>query len=531
MNIALGTTRVSAPALAGFIALQVLVMLLAISAESLWIDEFWTAYFADVGSLREWVDLVLIPSGSQTPIHFFHYFIWGRWFESTEWLLRLANLPLFVMGQLALFFALRPYSRLFSWLCLAVSALHPMVWQYANEARPYIMIYAGAQMVLAYLLHLHARIEWHLTDSPWFTAVFVVGGILLFGASLLGAFWLFAAVVYAIHLHHRHLGWRDVTHGAHALLLGFFAVVAALLCVYYVNSLLQGAGGSRVSGTTPASLAFAAYELLGLSGIGPGRHELRDAGLSALRPHLPALLVAAAVIGFTLLSGMREALRRMGGREFAFVLALAALPVFIVVLAGFVTGWRVVGRHLFATIPVLNLLLALGLLRLCNMPAGRWQWPGRLAAVACLMVLAFSALSMRFAERHAKDDYRLAAAIAQDALASGLRVWWAADYLGARYYRLPGSFDHIGELTGRHQPPSCSDLPGVQATANLSAECMRGLSPPHLVVLARPDAFDQSGAIGRYLQAGNYTKVQQLPAIDIWRLAPQAKSAPVQAPK
>jgi hypothetical protein len=191
----------------------------------------------------------------------------------------------------------------------------------------------------------------------------------------------------------------------------------------------------------------------------------------------------------------------------------------------------VVGRHLFATVPVLNLVLALGLLRLWDTPAGRLQAAGRLAAAACLAALALSALSMRFAERHAKDDYRLAAAIAQDALARGQRVWWAADYLGARYYRLPGSFDHIGELTGIHQPPSCADLPGVQATSNLSAECMRSLSAPDLVVFARPETFDKGGDIGRYLQAGRYAKVQQLPAIDIWRLAAAAKPASAPAPK
>ena len=502
-------------------------MLLAISSESLWIDEFWTAYFTEVSSLREWVDLVLIPSGSQTPIHFFQFFIWGRLFETTELTLRLANLPLFVIGQLSLFWALRSYSRTFSWFYLAVGALHPMVWQYANEARPYIMIYAGAQMVMAYLLHLHARIEWQLEESPLFSTIFVVGGILLFGASLLGAFWVFAAGVYAIHLHHRHLGWRYLARGVHPLLLGIFAVVVAVLCVYYISSLLQGAGGSRVSTTTPASLAFATYELLGLSGIGPGRHELRDSGLAALRPHVPGLLAATAIIAFTLMCGWREALRRLGARHLAIAVGLAALPVFIVVLSGFVMGWRVLGRHLFATIPVINLLLALGLVRLWNSPAGSLRVASRLAAAACLVALAISALSMRFAERHSKDDYRLAATIASDALARGLRVWWGADYLGAHYYRLPGTFDYRGELTGMHEPASCTDQPGVQATSNLSAECMRTLSSPDIVIFARPETFDKSGDIDRYLQAGHYVKVQEMPAIAIWRPA----SAPTPAPK
>jgi len=524
MNQGFVAPRVSATVLAAFIALQVLVMGLAISTESLWIDEFWTAYFAEVGSLREWVDLVLIPSGSQTPIHFFHYFVWGRIFESTELSLRLANLPLFVIGQLSLFWALRSYSKTFSYFYLAVSALHPMVWQYANEARPYIMIYAGAQMVMAYLLHLRARAEWHLDDSPLFSAIFVVGGILLFGASLLGAFWVFAGGVYAIYLHQRHLGWRYLARGMHPLLLVVFAIVVSLLCVYYISSLIQGAGGSRLSATTPASLAFAAYELLGLSGIGPARHDLRDSGMAALRPYVPWLLAAAAIIVFTALCGLREGRRRLGARELAIVVALAALPVFIVVLSGFVMGWRVLGRHLFATIPVFNLVLALGLAWLWNASAGRDQVLGRMVVIACLGTLATSALSMRFADRHRKDDYRLAATIAQEGLSRGLRVWWAADYLGANYYRVPGTFDYRGELTSVHQPPSCIDLPGVQATSNLTAECMRTLSPPDIVIFSRPETFDMGGDLARFLKAANYVKVQDMPAIAVWR--PAGSKAP-----
>jgi hypothetical protein len=525
MNQRLDSTRVSITTLVVFIALQVLVMLLAISGESLWIDEFWTAYFAEVGSLREWVELVLIPKGSQTPIHFFQYFVWGRLFESTELMLRMANLPLFVLGQVCLFWALRTYDRTFSTFVLLVGALHPLIWQYANEARPYILMYAGAQMVLAYLLHLRARVQWRLDPSPMFAAMFVVGGILLFGASLLGAFWVFAAGVYAIQLHQRHLGWRYLALGAHAVLLSIFLVVVSLLCVYYISSLLQGAGGSRVSTSTPATMAFAAYELVGLSGIGPGRHELRDLGPAALRPYVPALLLASVIIGVTLLCGAREAHKRLGALEMTIVVSLALLPIFIVLLSGFVMGWRVVGRHLFATIPVINLLFAAGMVWLWDAQAGR-RWLGRLVAVACLATLAASALSMRFAPQHAKDDYRLAASIAVDALGRGERVWWAADYLGAHYYRLPGSFDYRGELTGEHSPPFCTDQPGIQATSNLPAECLQTLSPPDTVIFARPETFDLSGDMRRYLQAAGFVKVQDMPAIAIWRPASKAPPAP-----
>ena len=50
-------------AAAGFVFLQVGVMLVAISHESFWIDEFWSAYFASLDSVRQLVELLMIPSG------------------------------------------------------------------------------------------------------------------------------------------------------------------------------------------------------------------------------------------------------------------------------------------------------------------------------------------------------------------------------------------------------------------------------------------------------------------------------------
>ncbi len=517
MNDDKPTLSFDARTLVLFLALQLGVMALAISAQSLWIDEFWTAHFATLTSLQELIDLVLVPSGSQTPLHFSYYYLWGRLFEPTELALRLANVPLFMLGQLSLLMALRGYPKVFGVFVLALGALHPMVWQYANEARPYIMIYAGAQMVLAYLLHLHQRFEQGHVASPLFTAIFVVGSILLFGASLLGVFWVVAACICAALLHHRYRQGRYLLGGATLGLLAVLAVVVLLLCAYYVSSLLKGAGGSRVSSTTPATVLFAAYELLGLSGLGPGRQQLRELGLSALGPYLLALGVAAGLVLFTLLRGIRSAWVALGPQQRVMVGLLALFPVVVVLAAGFIMHWRVLGRHLFATIPIFNLLLALGLASLWEAPGapGR-RWP-RWLAVACVLALSASALSMRFAGRHLKDEYRLAATIAADHLARGQRVWWAADYLGAHYYRLPGEFDYMGELTSVAQPPACTDRPGIQATANLEAECLQGLSAPDLVIFSRPETFDETGAMTAYLKAAGFVKVREFSAFALWR--------------
>ena len=496
---------------------QVAVMLLAISNESLWIDEFWTAHFGAMASFKAFYELLLVPSGSQTPLHFLHFYLWGLVAPAGEFFLRLANLPLFVAGQLALYWALRDYPRKFAFLFLDLSALHPMVWQYANEARPYIMMVAGSQMILAYLLNLHARSASGRPAEPLFLMLFVLGSILLFGASLLGVFWVFAACVYVLAHHLRKATWRELLQGVNPLLLGLFLIVAAVLTFYYLNSLLKGAGGSRLTSSTPSTVLFAAYEMLGLAGLGPSRLELRSLGVAALVPYAAGLVAAGSVLLMALAVGLNEARTRLGTREFLLVGALGLFPVAIVIFSGFAMQWRVLGRHLIAALPLLNLVLALGLatlLRADGRRGERMQW---LLAATALLLLAYSSCSLRFSEAHRKDDYRAAAALAQRAIAKGQRVWWAADVIGARYYGLAGEFDVLGELTGQHKPLACDDLPGVQPIANASLECLRTLSPPDVIILSKPETFDSRGEIGRYLKAGRFARVQNLPAFTIWR--------------
>lgn len=499
-----------------FVLIQIGVMLVAISSESLWIDEFVTAYFTSLRTLQELYEMLLVPSGSQTPLHFAYYFFWGKLGGSSELFLRFANIPLFVLGQLALYWALRSYSRNLSILVLVVGALHPMVWMYTNEARQYIMMYAGAQMILAYMINLHAEGR-RDRISPLASAIFVVGAILLFGSSLLGAFWVFSAFLYIAYFHYRNLDWRYLTRGASLLLVLIFAAVIAALLIYYVNSLLQGAGASRLSSTTAATVAFAIYELLGLSGVGPSRLQLRATGAAALGQYTIWLIPMTGVVLVTLTAGLIEAKKRLGATTLVVLFALALFPVAVVVTSGFVMHWRVLGRHLIAMLPVVNLLLAVGMASLL-VKSTRPAWMLRSAvAVACLLLLTVSSLSLRFSERHRKDDYRSAVAIAQEAVSKGQRVWWAAANLGANHYGLAGEFDFMGEMTGATKPIECADRSSVQPVAHASANCLQQLSSPDVVIFSKPDVFDASGAIAEYLKEGGFSPVQYLPAFVVWR--------------
>jgi hypothetical protein len=507
-----------------FALVQVAVMLLSISNESLWIDEFWTAHFAAIHSFKALYELLMVPSGSQTPLHFLHFYLWGLFVPAGEYLLRLANLPLFVAGQLAVFWALRDRPKLFSVLYLSLCAVHPMVWQYANEARPYIMMFAGSQMMLAYLLHLHFTGNRDPASHAAFFALFVLGGVLLFGASMLGAFWVLAAGIYVLIHHWQQRSWRELTRGVNLLLLGVFLTATALLTAYYLSSLLKGAGASRLASSTASTVAFAAYEMLGLSGVGPGRLELRALGLSALVPHALGLLAAGAALLTVLGIGLKQAHAAIGTRQLVLMTALGLFPVAVVFLSGFVMHWRVLGRHMIAALPLLNLVLAFGLTFLFQEGRHRGQWARRMLAILAVLFLVYSSVSLRFAPQHRKDDYRAAAAIAQAAVAQGQRVWWAADLIGAQYYGLPGEFDVMGELTGLHKPQDCGDRPGVLSIANASTQCLRALPQADVVILSKPETFDIKQDIAGYLKAEQFAVTQSLPAFTIWRRSAQARA-------
>lgn len=502
-------------ALALFVLLQIGVMLVAISGESLWIDEFWTAHFATLGSLKDFYELLIVPSGSQTPLHFLHFYLWGQLGTTGEFLFRLANLPLFVLGQWAVFWALRDQNRPWAWAFLVLSALHPMVWQYANEARPYMMMLAGAQMILAYLLRLHVQRAPGQPTEPLFMALFVLGGILLFGASMLGAFWVLAAGVHVLVHHLRKSTWRELLQGSNPLLVATLLLATGVLTAYYLSSLIKGAGASRLASSSLSTVLFAAYELLGLGGIGPSRLALRSQGMAALAPYLPALAVASGVLLALLACGLQAARKQLGSGQLLWLLALGLFPVLVVLSSGFVMHWRVLGRHLIAALPLLNLLLALGMTVLWQRQTQ--QGPARALVVLGLLALLYSSFSQRFAPEHRKDDYRSAAALAQAALAQGQRVWWAAGVIGAHYYRLPGEWDVMAELTSQHSPLPCSDRPGVQVVINASSACLAAMSSPDLVFLSKPETFDTRGELGAFLKAGAYTVQQELPAFTVWR--------------
>jgi len=109
----------------------------------------------------------------------------------------------------------------------------------------------------------------------------------------------------------------------------------------------------------------------------------------------------------------------------------------------------------------------------------------RVAVGAWIVLLLGSALSLRFSPKHAKDDYRSAAAITRQYLAQGRTVWWVACWECAWYYRVP-----IGPVDSAEN--SLSPFCYIIRPGNSNASSPVTLP---IVLLSRPSLYDPAGSV------------------------------------
>jgi hypothetical protein len=271
-----------------------------------------------------------------------------------------------------------------------------------------------------------------------------------------------------------------------------------VFAAFYLWALSLGARASAAATTTLGSVFFIGYELLGFSGLGPGRLEMRTVGAAALRPYLPWLALYAAgtatLLGAAVLGEVREWNRRR------LVLALAgAVPTAFILSVGYVAHFRVLGRHFTPLLPVLLMLLVSGLAALWSQ---RNAWTKGVVLLFCLLSLG-SCLSLRFLPRHERDDYRAAAALANTALSGGQTVWWSAAEEGARYYGVPLADDagHAG---------------AARLVLNPARETLAQLPVPQVIITSKPDLFDGQMTLAEYLREQHFAPVARFTAFIVW---------------
>jgi hypothetical protein len=455
------------------------VGLIACSSDSLWIDEAWMGLLASERSVFGWWHRMHEISGStaQMPLYTFYLWLWDKLFGNSEWTLRAANIPLFVLGQWALVRSFA-YKKTIGFWAAVISACNPLVWNYLAEARPYTMQYAGACLVVGALIHLATEEEFFTRD----VALFCLGLILLSGGSALGIPWAGMACVTAF-LFARKRQLHPKCYVPIAFIIGITSLLLAGILVYDFWTVLGGAKASSAVPINGTNLLFVVYELLGFAGLGPGRLQLRETpSIITFTPYILPLTALALALGATIFYLPRPE------RSVWRTLLLYSLPslIFVVVLSA-IAHFRLLGRHVIPLAPVLFVLLGYA-----AAAYSRWQL-NRLFLILWMV----SAVSLRFHPRHHRDDYRSAAAMARAALEHGERVWWVADIAGAEYYKVPLNAQNF-TLSSKLDQDSLTTAPA-----------------PDLVCFSKRDIYDPRGKIDNYLREHDFKVTRVLPAFQI----------------
>ncbi len=135
-----------------------LTAILAVTRQSIWMDEGYTVWFAAHQKFSSFFTALIGAPGStgdpQMLFYLFYMWGWTKIFGYSELALRAANIPFLVILLLAVSWATRKLAGAANlWIVVCIS---PFVWFYLNDARPYValMAFAAGTIVsmMAYLL-------------------------------------------------------------------------------------------------------------------------------------------------------------------------------------------------------------------------------------------------------------------------------------------------------------------------------------------------------------------------------------------
>jgi hypothetical protein len=483
-----------------YFILSVLAGLAMVSSESIWIDEGQTVLFARQPTFREWFTTLShsFKSEAQMPLGMFVAWIGGKLIGLDEWSLRAVNLLWVGLAGTAMGLIGRQLNKP---ALLPIFLVHPFLWFYTNEARPYaVQICAGA-----WLLYVLVRAHRNGSLSAGDVWVFGLASVAGYGSSLLFAFGVLGAVAGMAVLWRRGL-LRIIWSTRHWLAFATACVLLAVITMYYCYTLKRGASGAKIWNVTPMNLAFALYEMLGFSGLGPPRNELREMARnpSQLGQHLLQIRFLLG-LGCAALLQFAVAARLWKLRKDPLVQWLSASVLAVGVslyAAATIVHFPFWGRHLAPLLPFIVLLVTNAVV----FPQDSHSPVRRHALLAALLVcLGISSLALRFGVDYRKDDYRSASRIALNALAAGQVVWWSADPEEcAAYYGLPSKSSSPvqgGRLIFCYQP---------------TEKDITGWPEPDVILQSKPDIHDFHGQLRSYLEKAPYQVVRQLPAFTVW---------------
>jgi hypothetical protein len=477
----------------------------ALGRQSLWIDEVFTWYTADVGQPLRLSHLLENVHG---PLYSLLLHLWVGLAGDGEWALRLPSAVFGIATVPALAWA--------GWRWLGRETAVPAAWLaagspflvwYSQEARNYSLLILCACLSAGALLALRER----------------PGAGRLAGALGISAAGLLSNLSYALLLP-LHLKWfigGSARPGRRALAVGAAVAVLLLATLPWLPHIgstwdWRRLAPGRVAGSTEtalrgattfhaAAVPFALHAFTVGYTLGPSLRELRSPdAVATLARHVPELALVLIVFGALGVLGLRELARRHRLLDAFLWAGLPALAISYFALQNFKVFHP---RYLAVGAPVVLLALAAGLSALG--PRARL-----LFGLAVGGLWAVSLEQHYFRAEYAKEDCRSAIALVRSHASAGEQLLAVgADEPVFYYYRGPLP---VGRFwLGYAADPARLAVKLDAALANARASW---------IVVSRPEDLDPAGNFARLLDARTAPSERwRFIGVRVWRLAPAAK--------
>jgi uncharacterized membrane protein len=493
---------------------------LAVTRQSLWIDEALTAFCAAYPSARSLMHALIWDNGGsgQMPGYLIYMHFWVKLFGQNEIALRFANLPFAVLLLCSLSWVSTVLlKRPCAWLIVALS---PFMWVYMNEARPYIALMAISSVMAAAILAYCMGGDKYARVAPWIAmASFTAALTFHMLAAFLGVTVLLFLVLSV------KVRWKCFLSDWSRPALIFVPLVSAIV-TYYVWTIMRGAGPAQRGEAGLKTISFVLYEFLGFDGLGPPRNDLRATRGSGLSLYLPTLALGCVALAF-LLFVVTFARRQKVDRDFALSVSVGFM---VAIVAYKVEHFRFVGRHLAVFYPFFVLALLMNSkIALLSRKWVVWAW------VMLAVAWAVSDLRMVLLPIYAKDDYRGAAAVAiERSRTSGETILWAADEIAAYFYGLRAEEYFVRNtrtdprLTSGNVDWDVADRAVPAKNWSFKEACAYLGKSRGTLILAlgtKPDLFDQSGTWAGLVREPyiHAVLIDKRNSFDIYELSPTKK--------
>jgi len=396
------------------LAVTLAIGLAFINDQSFWMDEGNAIIKAIMPSMKEMLEFSKHMRGSEIQMPLFMTALWGweKLVGHSEYLLRLMNLPFLVVAV----FALR---RMPFWPLVCLTS--PFVLYYAGELRPYMFQIAGAAVGFAALWRIAQPQEAGKTEG---LHGLLGAGVFLAAASLTAGVWSVGLLVGMVILRPEWLKTKGFWMKA-AVWLPFAAVVGG----YHIYMLSAGYRGAVARGGGLLSMGFGFYELMGLMGMGPERDVIRSSSVAGLLGGHIWLPVYAVLFFLAWVGGVKAWLGNKPAKVWIGMAVAAGLPLGMLACVSVLANFSVLGRHMSPVLPWL--LVPIGWFIRESLRRQRAWLAVAMVVVAGAVV---SAVILRTAERHERDDYRQATGLVVEDLKKGRTVQWNADMNAPRFY-------------------------------------------------------------------------------------------------